>query len=46
MEKIILASNNAHKVDEFKKLFSDFKVLTMTEIGFHDEIDETGKTFF
>ncbi len=46
MEKIILASNNAHKVDEFKKLFSDFEVLTMTEIGFHDEIDETGKTFF
>lgn len=46
MEKIVLASNNGHKVEEFKKLFGKYQLLTLSDIGFVDEIEETGKTFF
>lgn len=46
MEKIVLASNNKHKIDEFKKLFGKYELLTLNDIGFFDEIEETGETFF
>lgn len=46
MEKIVLASNNKHKVEEFKKFFASEQLLTLEEIGFSEEIEETGKTFF
>ena len=46
MEKIVLASNNKHKVEEFKKLFGENEILTLEDIGFFDDIEETGTTFF
>ncbi len=45
MKKIVLASNNQHKIEEFKKIFSNLQILSMAEIGFCDEIEETGTTF-
>lgn len=45
MQKIVLASNNKHKIEEFKNLFKGYEVLAMREVGFTDEIDETGTTF-
>lgn len=45
MKKIVLASNNKHKVKEFKEILDDCEILTLEEIEFYDEIEETGTTF-
>lgn len=45
MEKIILASNNEHKVKEFSQIFADKQVLSLKDIGYKNEIEETGETF-
>ncbi len=43
---IVIASNNAHKVSEIRTMLGDrFHVMSMSEAGFHDEIEENGKTF-
>lgn len=45
MEQIIFATHNKHKLEEVKKLLSDkFKILSLNDIGLHDEIPETGFT--
>ena len=46
MEKIVLASNNMHKVKEFKEILTNFDILTLKEVGFYDEIIEDGSTFY
>ena len=48
--KIVLATNNAHKVEEFEKLFfyhlgKEVKIYTLKEIGFEGDIVENGRTF-
>ena len=45
--KLILASDNAHKLLEFQKLFegTDVELMTKKEAGFTDEVEETGSTF-
>ena len=45
MKSIVLASNNKHKVKEFKKMLNDINILTLEDIGFCDDIEETGTTF-
>lgn len=45
MEKIVLASNNEHKIKEFKEIFKNYEIIPMKEVGFVDEIIEDGKTF-
>ncbi len=44
MEKIILASNNKHKIKEFKEML-DAEILSLEDIGFYDDIIEDGETF-
>lgn len=44
-ETFVLASNNKHKIEEFKRMFPDKDIVSMAEVGFVDEIDENGKTF-
>lgn len=44
-QKIVLASSNQGKIREVKDIFSDFEIITMHELGFNEEIEETGKTF-
>ncbi len=44
--KIVLASNNKNKIKEFKQILGDFEFLTLNDIGFLDDIEETGATFF
>lgn len=46
MKKIVLASNNKHKIKEFRKILSDFEIVTMTEVGYVDDIEENGNSFF
>lgn len=48
MNKIVLASNNAHKVEEISDMLRPFgyEVLSMAAVGLGDlEIEETGETF-
>ena len=45
MKKIVLASNNKHKVMEIKKILKNFEIVTLNDIGFHDDIVEDGDTF-
>ena len=45
METIVLASNNKHKIKEFKEILTDYNILSLSEINYTDEIEETGETF-
>ena len=40
METIVLASNNQHKIKEFKEIMKDYNIVTMAEVGFTDDIVE------
>ncbi|MCX8093674.1 MAG: RdgB/HAM1 family non-canonical purine NTP pyrophosphatase [Candidatus Goldbacteria bacterium] len=44
--KIVLATNNKHKIKEIKEIIKDknFKVLTLQDINFNKPIKETGTT--
>ena len=44
MKKLILASNNAHKVEEIKSILDDYTILTLKDINFEKEIIEDGTT--
>ena len=45
MKTIVVASNNLHKINEFKTILKDYNILTLKDIGFEEEIIEDGKTF-
>lgn len=45
MKKIVLASNNKHKIKEVQAILDDVEVLTLNDIEYYDEIEETGETF-
>lgn len=45
MKKIVLASNNVHKVKEIKEILNNYDILTMNDISFYDDIVEDGETF-
>ncbi|VAW30085.1 Nucleoside 5-triphosphatase RdgB (dHAPTP, dITP, XTP-specific), partial [hydrothermal vent metagenome] len=45
MKKIIFATNNTHKLSEVRALLVNiFEVVSLKELGFEEEIPETGKT--
>lgn len=45
METIVLASNNKYKVKEIKEMLKDYNIITLNDINYYDEIEETGETF-
>lgn len=45
LKKIVVASGNAGKIAEIKSIFKGVEIVSMRELGFTDEIEETGKTF-
>lgn len=45
MKKVVLASNNKHKIKEFNEILNNVEILTLNDIGYYDEIEETGVTF-
>lgn len=47
MKKLIVASNNQHKISEIKTMLSKYEVsvLSMKEAGIEIDIDENGNTF-
>ena len=42
--KLVFASNNAHKLEEVCKILPDIEIVSLREVGFHSDIDETGTT--
>jgi XTP/dITP diphosphohydrolase len=43
--KLIFASHNAHKVSEIRSMLPEhFELLSLTDIGYHEEIPETADT--
>jgi XTP/dITP diphosphohydrolase len=46
MQQLVFATNNAHKLEEVAhKVAGKVKLLSLNDIGCHDEIAETGTTF-
>ncbi len=44
--KIVVATNNLGKLDEYRLLLNNkFQLLSLTDIGFDGDIEETGSTF-
>ncbi len=44
MKQIVLASRNTHKVEEFNNMLEGYEILSLDEIGFEGDIEETGTT--
>ena len=43
--KIVFATNNQHKLDEIRSILGDqFEVVSLADIGCHEDIPETGQT--
>lgn len=42
---IVLASNNIHKLKEFKEILKEYNIITLKDIGYLEDIEETGETF-
>lgn len=51
MKTVVLASGNKHKIKEIQDMFSqnertkEYNVIPMSQIGFDQDIEETGETF-
>lgn len=44
--RLVFATNNAHKIDEVAQMLSSrFTILSLNDIGFYDDVEETGDTF-
>lgn len=45
--RLVIASNNRHKIEEIKLILSDYfdEIVSMGEAGCYDDIEEYGKTF-
>ena len=45
LTKIVVASGNEGKIAEIKSIFTGVEIVSMHEMGFDGEIEETGKSF-
>lgn len=45
MKTIVLASNNNHKLKEFKEILPNYHILSLKDINYLTDIEETGQTF-
>ena len=43
--RLVVATGNAHKLREIAEIFTDFEVVSQKQMGFTDEVEETGTTF-
>ena len=46
MKRIVLASNNKHKIREFQENMKDYDIETMEDVGFVQDIVENGDNFY
>lgn len=45
MKTIVIATNNQNKLKEFKKILDNYNIITLKDIEYFNEIEETGQTF-
>ena len=45
LKKIVVASTNEGKISEIKSIFKGVEIVSMGELGFKEDIEETGDTF-
>ena len=46
MEKLlVVATGNQHKLREIAEIFPEYKVVSQKELGFNEDVEETGLTF-
>lgn len=43
--KLVVATGNAHKLREIAEIFTDFEVVSQKQMGFDEDVEETGSTF-
>lgn len=44
-ERLVVASGNAHKLREIAEIFTEFEVVSQKQMGFDEDVEETGETF-
>ena len=44
-QRLVVASGNAHKIREIAEIFTNFEVVSQKQMGFDEEVEETGQTF-
>ena len=44
-QRLVVATGNAHKLREIAEIFTDFEVVSQKQMGFDEDVDETGTTF-
>lgn len=44
MKTLVFATNNAHKLDEARRILTDYQILSLLDIGFTQDIIEDGDT--
>ena len=44
-QRLVVATGNAHKLKEIAEIFTDFEVVSQKEMGFCEDVEETGSTF-
>ena len=43
---IVFASNNKHKISEYKSIITNYNILTLNDVGFTEDIIEDDKDFY
>ena len=43
--RLVVASGNKNKLREIAEIFTDFEVCSQKQMGFDEEVEETGTTF-
>ena len=44
-QRLVVATGNAHKLQEIAAIFPNFEVVSQKQMGFNEEVEETGATF-
>ena len=44
-QRLVVATGNKHKLREIAEIFTDFEVVSQKEMGFDEDVEETGVTF-
>ena len=44
-QRLVVATGNAHKLREIAEIFTSFEVVSQKQMGFCEEVEETGETF-
>ncbi len=44
-KRLVVATGNAHKLREIAEIFTDYEVCSQKQMGFDEDVEETGATF-